>query len=277
MPPALEYDRAAAAISEATALLIGAGAGMGVDSGLPDFRGDQGFWNAYPPYQHLGVSFIDMANPRWFTRDPAFAWGFYGHRRNLYRDTVPHAGFTLLRAWAEECDQGAFVFTSNVDNQFQKAGFLDAQVDECHGALEWNQCVADCGQPIFAAGPERLEIDETSMRAADPLPACPRCDGLARPNILMFGDFGWDPAREKDQTRRLQQWLERIGEGPIALIEMGAGRGIPTVRSFMEQVVRHHPRATLIRINPREPEVPSGQVSLPVGAQAALQEIAARR
>src|SRR4051794_18199581 len=43
-------DRAAQAIAAADALLIGAGAGMGVDSGLPDFRGNQGFWKAYPAY-----------------------------------------------------------------------------------------------------------------------------------------------------------------------------------------------------------------------------------
>ena len=45
--------RAAQVIAEADALLIGAGAGMGVDSGLPDFRGAQGFWRAYPPYARL--------------------------------------------------------------------------------------------------------------------------------------------------------------------------------------------------------------------------------
>ena len=44
-------QRAASAIRGAKAILIGAGAGMGVDSGLPDFRGNQGFWNAYPPYR----------------------------------------------------------------------------------------------------------------------------------------------------------------------------------------------------------------------------------
>ncbi|MCK5220819.1 MAG: NAD-dependent protein deacetylase, partial [Candidatus Aminicenantes bacterium] len=44
---------AAALIRDADAILIGAGAGMGVDSGLPDFRGNEGFWNAYPPYKKL--------------------------------------------------------------------------------------------------------------------------------------------------------------------------------------------------------------------------------
>ena len=44
-------EKAAEALKRADALLIGAGAGMGVDSGLPDFRGDQGFWRAYPLHQ----------------------------------------------------------------------------------------------------------------------------------------------------------------------------------------------------------------------------------
>ena len=75
--------RAAEAVASADALLVGAGAGMGVDSGLPDFRGDKGFWKAYPPFERLGVSFVDMANPGWFARDPELAWGFYGHRLEL--------------------------------------------------------------------------------------------------------------------------------------------------------------------------------------------------
>ena len=73
-------EKAAAAVAMADALLVTAGAGMGVDSGLPDFRGDKGFWKAYPPFERLGVSFVDMANPGWFARDPELAWGFYGHR-----------------------------------------------------------------------------------------------------------------------------------------------------------------------------------------------------
>ena len=76
-------QRAAELIAEADALLITAGAGMGVDSGLPDFRGNEGFWNAYPPYRNLGRSYVEMANPQGFSSDPAFACGFYGHPLNL--------------------------------------------------------------------------------------------------------------------------------------------------------------------------------------------------
>jgi hypothetical protein len=61
LPPAL-VDQAANWIRSADALVIAAGAGMGVDSGLPDFRGDEGFWNAYPPFRHLGLKFTNLAN-----------------------------------------------------------------------------------------------------------------------------------------------------------------------------------------------------------------------
>src|SRR3954447_7539847 len=105
--------RAADAIAGAQALLVAAGAGMGVDSGLPDFRGDQGFWKAYPPYAALGLSFSDLANPRWFESDPTLAWGFYGHRLNLYRTTVPHEGFAALERWTRRMPLGRFVYTSN--------------------------------------------------------------------------------------------------------------------------------------------------------------------
>ena len=82
---------AAEVILDADALLIGAGAGMGVDSGLPDFRGPEGFWRAYPAFR--GRRFEEVSNPVWFQRDPEQAWGFFGHRLNLYRATAPHAGF----------------------------------------------------------------------------------------------------------------------------------------------------------------------------------------
>ena len=108
-------QKAAQAIDQASALLITAGAGIGVDSGLPDFRGNQGFWKAYPALK--GYPFEEMANPQWFDSDPTRAWGFYGHRLNLYRKTIPHKGFDILHAWAQKIP--TFVFTSNVDGQFQ--------------------------------------------------------------------------------------------------------------------------------------------------------------
>lgn len=262
---------ASLAVRSADALLVGAGAGMGVDSGLPDFRGTTGFWNAYPLYAKLGLDFQAMANPRWFSRDPAFAWGFYGHRLGLYRETVPHEGFSILRRWAEGMREGAFVFTSNVDGQFQKAGFPDDRVVEIHGSIHFAQCLGRC-DGIFSADAFQVELDPATLRAKEPLPACPRCGGPSRPNILMFGDGFWDGARSDAQEARLEAWLARLTGAKIVVIECGAGTAIPSVRMFSERLARAG-NGTLVRINVREPEVPAGAIGLPMGALDALRAI----
>src|SRR5439155_1166776 len=138
-------QQAVAAITRADALLIAAGAGMGGDSGLPDFRGNQGFWRASPPYQKLGLDFASLANPR--------------------------------------------------------------------------------------------------------------CACLARPNVLMFGDWGWDDARASGQRQRLEDWLQSACTRRLAIIECGAGTAIPTVRRFCEEIALES-GGLLVRINVREPEVP---------------------
>ena len=71
----------------------------------------------------LGLDFSEMASPKWFKENPKFAWAFYGHRLNLYRDAVPHNGFKMLLALVKEKNDNYFIFTSNVDGQFHKAGF----------------------------------------------------------------------------------------------------------------------------------------------------------
>lgn len=268
-----EIDRAAQAVARADALLIAAGAGMGVDSGMPDFRGGAGFWQAYPAAQKLGLAFEDLANPRWFREDPTLAWGFYGHRLNLYRETSPHAGFQWMRAWSERMAHGAFVYTSNVDGQFQKAGFDGARVVECHGSIHHMQCVGECGQPLWAVD-AGVKVDTETLRAAAPLPSCPRCGGLARPNILMFGDADWDDRRATEQYAGYGEWQAqmRAARARVVVIECGAGKAIPTVRLQAQRVAREL-GGLLVRINVREPEVPAGQISLAMGAKAALTAI----
>jgi NAD-dependent SIR2 family protein deacetylase len=267
-----QIQQAARAVASADALLIGAGAGMGVDSGLPDFRGDQGFWRAYPPYQKLGLRFTTLANPQWFVRDPALAWGFYGHRLHLYRSTQAHGGFGILLSWVRRMKHGAFVFTSNVDGHFQRAGFNPDRVLEVHGAIDWLQCTADCGAGLFSADAVTISVDEETMRAREPLPLCPSCGALARPNILMFNDWQWDDTRTRAQQGRLTAWHETTLASRMVIVECGAGTAIATVRYFCEQRATS-PLATLIRINPREPHVPSRHLGLAIGALEGLQAI----
>jgi NAD-dependent SIR2 family protein deacetylase len=131
------------------------------------------------------------------------------------------------------------------------------------------QCTRRCGSGIFPAETGEVTIDLDTMRAANPLPACPKCGALARPNILMFGDWDWDPSLTQAQQERMDSWLGSLGDARLVVIEFGAGRAVPTVRMTSEQIVRQH-RGTLIRVNPREPDVPRGQISVASNALAAI-------
>ncbi|NTV68602.1 MAG: NAD-dependent deacetylase [Azonexaceae bacterium] len=246
---AADISRAAAWLHQADGLLITSGAGMGIDSGLPDFRGPGGFWSVYPALGRARIAFESIANPAAFETDPRLAWGFYGHRLDLYRKTAPHAGFTLLRDLAKDMPHGIRAFTSNVDGQFQKAGFTADQVCEIHGSIHYLQCTAGCSARIWTANDFHPEIDATNCRLLGELPHCPHCGALARPNILMFGNWGWVDQRTTLQYQRLQQWLGAVER--LVCIEIGAGTNIATVRHFSEDY-----GGKLIRINPGEPEVP---------------------
>lgn len=269
-----EVKQAALAINGADALLVTAGAGMGVDSGLPDFRGTEGFWRAYPAIAKLGISFGEMANPAWFKNDPALAWAFYGHRLNLYRDTEPHAGFSRLLEIGRSKPYGYFVFTSNVDGHFQKAGFAPERIVECHGSIRHFQCSDNCTAEIWDADGNAVSIDAEKFRALEPLPRCKNCSALARPNILMFSDWSWLDHRTNQQHERFSAWLDELSAQPVkvAVIELGAGGAIPTVRNTSERVVQRL-NGTLIRVNPRECNVPTGHIGLPMGAAEGVGQI----
>ncbi len=273
-PMTWNIQQAGEAIRRADALLITAGAGMGVDSGLPDFRGDEGFWKAYPAVARLGLSFVDMANPAWFETDPHLAWAFYGHRLDLYRRTVPHDGFRKLLEWATKKTEGYFVFTSNVDGQFQQAGFSAERIVECHGSIHHFQCADDCAGTIWEAGDEHVIVDANIFRAADPLPRCRHCGGMARPNILMFGDVSWIADRSHAQQGRFSQWLRELEKrsAQLTVIELGAGTAVPTVRYMSERAAKRL-RGNLIRINPREFDGPEGCFGLAAGALEGIRQI----
>ena len=261
-------------IQEADSILIGAGAGMGVDSGLPDFRGKHGFWKAYPPLAKLGIEFQQMANPQWFDTNPRLAWGFYGHRFKLYNRIKPHSGFKILTEWINHLELDSFVFTSNVDGHFQKSGFESGKVYECHGSINHFQCFKSCGHPIWKVDSDlALKINSESLLAHEPFPECPQCDSIARPNILMFSDFGWDDSRTNKQIKRFQKWVDLQKNKNLLVLEIGAGTAIPTVRLTCEEIFQSTGNH-FIRINPREPECHIKKtISLEMNAEKAIRMI----
>ena len=267
-------EKAKQFIKEADAVLITAGAGMGVDSGLPDFRGNEGFWKAYPVIKDLGIGFQGMANPKWFATNPPLAWAFYGHRLNLYRDTVPHDGFKMLLELAEKKNNDYFVFTSNVDGQFQKAGFDKDKIVEVHGSIHHFQCCENCKREIWNAD-EFLEVDIEKFEAID-IPQCKNCGDIARPNILMFGDWGWNGDKTTKQEDQYYRWIKSIKKSnkKLAIIEIGAGTAIPTIRNEGDHLARTSENIKLIRINPRDYKVDEKNgYSIPLGGLDGIKNV----
>ena len=258
-------------IEKSDAILITAGAGMGVDSGLPDFRGNEGFWRAYPPLKKLNIRFEEMANPIWFEENSKLAWAFYGHRLNLYRNTIPHDGFKMLLELVKKKNDNYFIFTSNVDGQFQKAGFDEEKIYEIHGSIHHLQCTQNYTDKIWSADGVEVEVDMEKFEAKN-IPTCPKCGAIARPNILMFDDWNWERNRSNIQKQKYQKFLHKNSKKYIVIIEIGAGTAIPTVRIEGERLAEFN--SLLIRINPRDYKIdPNLGFSIPLGGLEGIKKI----
>ncbi|MDD0824426.1 NAD-dependent deacetylase [Mannheimia sp. AT1] len=248
-----DLNYAVALIRQADGILITAGAGMSVDSGLPDFRSVGGLWNAYPPLKKFNLQFTDIATPLVYKQHPELAKWFFAHRLNQYRQTKPHEGYEILKRWAESKQHGYFVFTSNVDGHFRKAGFLESRIYECHGTLDRLQCVDNCqDQSWWSDGYQPITDDEQCI-VLSPAPTCPHCDGLARQNVMMFNDYTYCEDYQLGKYVLLNEWLRKT-QRPV-VIEIGAGKTVPTVRNFSERTAKQK-KGGLIRINPMDAGVP---------------------
>ncbi|SAL05574.1 silent information regulator protein Sir2 [Caballeronia calidae] len=103
--------RAARLIRSADAIVIAAGAGMSVDSGLPAFRGSDGLWTKLLPEGMKEREIGSLTQADCFTTKPVQAWTFYGRALEVCRNATPHEGYRLIQAWAAHARHGAFAPT----------------------------------------------------------------------------------------------------------------------------------------------------------------------
>ncbi|MCD9027088.1 NAD-dependent protein deacylase [Luteimonas sp. BDR2-5] len=152
------------------------GAGLSADSGIPTFRdAPAGLWARFDP--------AELATAAAFRRDPALVWGWYRWRAAMVRAARPnagHAGIAGLAAAGHAVD----VVTQNVDDLHERAGSRD--VVHLHGRLLASRCI-DCGarsEPDPMLGPGA----SPATGAREPPPACDRCGGDFRPDVVWFGE-----------------------------------------------------------------------------------------
>lgn len=220
----------------ADGIIILAGAGMGVDSGLPDFRGSDGMWTK------AKEDFVTHATARGFDDDPVSAWNFYISRIIRYRDADPHDGYHRLLQALNAHGKDYFVVTSNVDGHFHKTGYDPRRIYEIHGDLRHAQCKQPCTRDVYP-----MPAFTATVASEDEIPRCPRCQHILRPNVMMFSDTSLVWKNIDQGEDRYRSWA--AAKMNLLGIEIGAGTVIPSIRYFGEERT-----AALIRINPHESE-----------------------
>lgn len=159
------------------------GAGMSTESGLPDFRSQQGLWQKYDP--------VKMASTDAMHNNRASFVSFYQKRIEALQNVFPNDGHLLLSEW-ERTGLVQQIITQNVDNFHQKAG--SRSVSELHGSLASLRC-NDCGAREDTLHYVRAETN------------CPSCGGMLRPNIVLFGEMLPAQAIEEAEKAALQSDL----------------------------------------------------------------------
>ncbi|MCK5536154.1 MAG: hypothetical protein KAI79_04960 [Bacteroidales bacterium] len=237
------------AIKNSEAILIFAGAGMSADSDLPTYRDKEGFWNDYPPYREIKKDYVAMTSPHGFSCDPHFAWGFFAQQYKLYKNAIPHEGYKKLLDLLH-IKKNYFVVTTNVDGLFIKSGFLKEHLHEAHGSIHKLQCTKPCHRKTWEIDALEIEIDYSSMNAVDPLPLCPVCGTVSRPNIFMFGDtdesYIWEESQES--ASRFREWRQNNVRKKVIILEIGVGA--EGLKRHVKQYDQEFSDSTLIRINP---------------------------
>jgi NAD-dependent deacetylase len=157
-------------IRELQPCVVLTGAGISTESGIPDFRSDDGIWKDVDPFE--------VASIEAFRRDPGRVWDFYRARIALLRGAEPNAAHHAL-ARLEERGHVQGVVTQNIDTLHTRAG--SRNVVEVHGSIRFADCPACLWrEPADAA---------LAQLGASPAPSCPQCGEVLKPGVVLFGEL----------------------------------------------------------------------------------------
>ncbi len=195
--------------SEAPTVFL-TGAGISAESGIPTFRGPEGYWQVgsrnYQPEE--------LATHAAFEQIPDEIWSWYLYRRAVCVAAEPNAAHHALVALERAVGDRMLIATQNVDGLHLRAGSSLARTYQIHGNIDFMRCADECGAPIGRV-PEALAPWPKERRVGDAerkLLVCERCGGRARPHVLWF-DETYD-----EERYRFESSLEAASRAALLVI-----------------------------------------------------------
>lgn len=163
------YEELKKIIDESNNIVFLGGAGVSTESNIPDFRSEDGLYNAvnkygYPPEKLISHSF--------FKNNTELFYDYY--KNNLiYKDALPNKAHKAL-ALLEQRGKLKAIITQNIDNLHQIAG--NKNVLELHGSVYRNYC-QNCG--------EFYDLNYI-INCKDKVPKCEKCRGVIKPDVVLY-------------------------------------------------------------------------------------------
>ena len=227
--------------------LVLTGAGVSAESGIPTFRGRDGYWRNLDPAK--------LATPEAFASDPKLVWEWYRERRQRIRNARPNAAHEAIARLAQRTDKFLLV-TQNVDDLHARAGVTPEKMVQIHGDIFVTRCSrCDFSSTGRGGSPEppgacvvqptnrRLRsIAATSERDLN-LPTCPKCQALMRPDVVWFGE-----QLSRDELERVEDFLD--GGACDVVVVVGTTATFGYIIDWALRDSRNG--AELIEVNPEE-------------------------
>jgi NAD-dependent deacetylase len=180
-------------------VLVLTGAGVSAESGIPTFRGKDGYWRNLDPTK--------LATPEAFAKDPGLVWEWYRERRQRIRNAQPNPAHKAIAKLAQHAQEFLLV-TQNVDDLHARSGSSKEKMVQIHGDIFVTRC-STCDFGLHDYEHDHEHEHEHESEEID-VPRCPRCEGLMRPGVVWFGEqLPWD------ELRRVDNYLE---DGPCDFV-----------------------------------------------------------
>lgn len=228
----------ARALSRAGQCLFLTGAGISAESGVPTFRGKEGYWAVGSRHYHPQ----ELATRAAFARMPAAIWGWYLHRARVCRGARPNPAHQAIAELAPILAERFLLITQNVDGLHPRAGAPRERTYEVHGNISWMRCSRGCAglapvpEVLIEPLGERVAADAGLGRGAPPAELeCPSCSSWMRPHVLWFDEFYDEELFRFESSLRAADsaaLLVVVGTTgttnlPLQIGERAARRGVP--------------------------------------------------